>query len=942
MEIPEELTSRLHHDTSALALRPPVPGIIKELRAAERESAPWNSQNYTRVSASGSSRLHAGNVYNTHYHVNSAPPNNAARKDSDDSKLKQKFLDGLAFPHMNFRSASISAAHPKTCQWLVDCPEYQRWRDPSLQAHHHGRLWIKGKPGAGKSTIMKSLLNHTGKTHVDEMTVSYFFNARGVALEGSVEGMFRCILFQMASKVPLLLEGVRAADLSGYHKNGWPIDVLKELCREAVRLLTRENELNFYIDALDEGDVEDDVRDMVAFLEEITGRAQVDGHNIRVCLASRHYPNISVANSEELSLDAHQDHTGDIVAYVQNQLRINNQTLKAELSSTIVARASGVFLWVALVVKVLNKEADHGNHHLLKDKLQQIPDGLNELFDDIMEKANDDDRLIPAILWMLYAKEPLRPVQLYHAIMVTIGQLSVEKFANSLEQVNDSVIADYIVSSSRGLLEYTIPRYAAERRRTKASSYARRAKTQFIHESVREYFLSHGMRKLDGCLEEDFEAVCHVRLARWCQAYVQLFVQCGYFSKAKQAQFAIRCPLLEYVTKYSLVHAEEASKKECPDLIYAELPFETWLSVFQYRVEVPSTMLQLLVWRNCPTLVNIELEHNAHRSAEERQLYLNTRPSDSRGCAALQIATSLGHIDIARALIKSGADINLYCDRHGTPLHTAIQPIQASWPSRISHPAIDDGTGIFDGNTDRLLLPDNIEMVEMLLKQGADPNESNNTTPHNGALYFAVHTSQKEIVALLLKHGADPNAPKQGILYLAVSAAHKEIVEILLTHGADPNSTSRASPSPETVLNYAVKTRNVDMARLLLLHGADVNQKSEKSGLAVEIAVRQRDAEMVSVLMGSKELIDGSVITSDVAVLDALRGKALSVEGTSHSGLYDIMVLAIHRAWQSLLGDSRISSHLYLGSFLLLAISMLVLQMMLMGAPVFWILWHEK
>jgi adenylylsulfate kinase-like enzyme len=53
---------------------------------------------------------------------------------------------------------NIKNAHAKTCSWLIRKPEYLDWLNPSKLSQHHGFLWIKGKPGAGKSTVMKFAL----------------------------------------------------------------------------------------------------------------------------------------------------------------------------------------------------------------------------------------------------------------------------------------------------------------------------------------------------------------------------------------------------------------------------------------------------------------------------------------------------------------------------------------------------------------------------------------------------------------------------------------------------------------------------------------------------------------------------------------------------------------------------------------------------------------
>src|SRR6266487_6408241 len=76
------------------------------------------------------------------------------------SEQQQSYLDALAFPQIDSRLLNIKKAHDKTCMWLLEQSEYKDWLDPNKIPEHHGFLWVKGKPGAGKSTMMKYALAH--------------------------------------------------------------------------------------------------------------------------------------------------------------------------------------------------------------------------------------------------------------------------------------------------------------------------------------------------------------------------------------------------------------------------------------------------------------------------------------------------------------------------------------------------------------------------------------------------------------------------------------------------------------------------------------------------------------------------------------------------------------------------------------------------------------
>lgn len=123
------------------------------------------------------------------------------------SERRKHLLDSLKFDQMESRHMTIRPAELRTCEWLSDHPEYRRWQNPAKFIDHHGFFWIDGKPGAGKSTLMKAAYNRAksaSKHKPHHGVISFFFNARGTELEKSTNGMYRSILYQMLKRFPNL------------------------------------------------------------------------------------------------------------------------------------------------------------------------------------------------------------------------------------------------------------------------------------------------------------------------------------------------------------------------------------------------------------------------------------------------------------------------------------------------------------------------------------------------------------------------------------------------------------------------------------------------------------------------------------------------------------------------------------------------------------------
>lgn len=233
----------------------------------------------------------------------------------------------LKFAQIDYRKTAIKDNHAKTCQWLLSLPMYQRWLDYGEAQHHQGFLWIKGKPGVGKSTMMKYIyLQMRNKDQRQKvLTASFFFNARGEYLETSILGLYRSLLHQLLEGFPSLQHVFDNPDVvprSFTVNQSIHLTALKKLLRNAIMDLG-SREFTCYIDALDECD-EQQVADMVYFFEELADLTTKNGIRFRVCFSSRHYPYIDVRVGMQLILEDELGHLDDLTHYIKGNLRIKD------------------------------------------------------------------------------------------------------------------------------------------------------------------------------------------------------------------------------------------------------------------------------------------------------------------------------------------------------------------------------------------------------------------------------------------------------------------------------------------------------------------------------------------------------------------------------------------------------------------------------------------
>ena len=89
-------------------------------------------------------------------------PISPAPKGQAMSALESECLQQLSYSEFGARQDNINQELEGTCNWISQHPMYVQWLKKENVTSHAGLLWIKGKPGAGKSVIVKK---NTTKHH---------------------------------------------------------------------------------------------------------------------------------------------------------------------------------------------------------------------------------------------------------------------------------------------------------------------------------------------------------------------------------------------------------------------------------------------------------------------------------------------------------------------------------------------------------------------------------------------------------------------------------------------------------------------------------------------------------------------------------------------------------------------------------------------------------
>lgn len=383
----------------------------------------------------------------------------------------ESIIGSLSFTNFSHRESAIPKPHSETFQWLFthDQSTFGRWLEESDKLVY----WVTGKPGSGKSTLMKfmsqnPLLKDGLETWSDGLPLLlagfYFWNA-GTDLEKSQEGLLKSILYQCLRQMPSLVPRIfarRYTLVSIFGDNiplpEWTWEDLEQGIQSLASLSGQLFKLALFIDGLDE--FEGNHAELANIMKEMACK-----YEVKVCVSSRPWNVFSDAFKQNPSLKMEDLTERDIRRYVTGQLESNqgfcdrrdifpNQA--AELVNGVVNKARGVFLWVTIVVKRLLTGLTEGDSLSdLLDTLNEVPDNLsglyNSIWDSIKEEYRSDSSKIFQILRA--CESPLDAFTFWVALEDHPENIYYDKPSASQYHGVIKIITRRLASRTKGLLE---------------------------------------------------------------------------------------------------------------------------------------------------------------------------------------------------------------------------------------------------------------------------------------------------------------------------------------------------------------------------------------------------------------------------------------------------------------------------------------------------------
>ncbi|KAL8664663.1 MAG: hypothetical protein Q9168_007862 [Polycauliona sp. 1 TL-2023] len=341
-------------------------------------------------------------------------------------------IKSLSFAAISERKARIREVHPNTFNWIFrpqrsqtttgeaspaetesDCPlKSADYHVPAVSTecmfpmmnwlqNGDGVYWISGKAGSGKSTLMKFLHNHektlaalrswAGEKKL--VTANFFFWNLGTDLQKSQQGLLQTLLYHILRQCPTLVSKLCSESLynDDLQELEWSHVEMFGLLQDLSRQTLDTSRFCFFIDGLDE--FEGDHSEVIQLVNKLASAV-----DIKIVVSSRPW-NVfedayGVNHGQKLIL---QDLTrNDITRFVKENLQEDQRFRDLEASDNryedlveeIVARASGVFLWVFLTVRSLRRGLTNADTvPELQHRLRILPTELEMYFHHMLSSV---------------------------------------------------------------------------------------------------------------------------------------------------------------------------------------------------------------------------------------------------------------------------------------------------------------------------------------------------------------------------------------------------------------------------------------------------------------------------------------------------------------------------------------------------------------------------
>ncbi|KAJ6780745.1 hypothetical protein PWT90_04620 [Aphanocladium album] len=332
-------------------------------------------------------------------------------------------LDTLKFSKLHERFDSITVAEANTYAWLLPSSSAANGSAPVLSGHltrakktflswletGSGFFYTSGKPGAGKSTLMKFICRnqefyHCANRWAGDATLlmgRFFFWKPGQSEQKSINGMLRGLLYSVLEAQPDIA-AVAMPELCESLLTDKAFTVSDEDVKNAFQNMLRAFATNkkyvlmLVLDGLDE--FEGEHGDLLALMQSWVSQYP---STIKICVSSREYGIFEDFFSQSPKFRLHELTKDDMALLIASRFGTSKAFAKLPgrdldaVTPLMVAKAEGVFLWVILAVSSLEDGMEAGdikNAGELEGCVRRFPSELDDFLAHVHKSVGEYHR----------------------------------------------------------------------------------------------------------------------------------------------------------------------------------------------------------------------------------------------------------------------------------------------------------------------------------------------------------------------------------------------------------------------------------------------------------------------------------------------------------------------------------------------------------------------
>ena len=426
----------------------------------------------------------------------------------------------------------------------------------------------------------------------------------------------------------------------------------------------------------------------------------------------------------------------------------------------------------------------------IKSALASMPGELDELYREalvrIQNQAGNDGELGMRILsWVTHAKRPLSVDELRYGLAVEYSDIPehLEEFDEDNLLSPGSLIdvcAGLVIIDSNSQV------------------------VRLVHYTTQEYLDKERMQLFKGV---------EVDVSRACLTYLSYRIGTGFLDEETRSELIESHPFLDYACRHWFSHANNVLLSEDPIARFVEalarftssdsVVFSgclSWLLVDHFHSCLP---------RHNPNGEAYPYEVASRLGLEDLlDVLLDSRigPYPSLD-SSLVLASSYGHLNVARLLVQHGAAIDAIFSWSSGGTQSALEGACEGGHLAVVELLIMNGADIH-GRNDAIDPPihaaamsRNLDIIDLLLKKGVNVNARNRsgaTACHRAAVYVSI-----ESIRRLTDAGCDlelRDDDGKTVLLACNSSTNPEIIDMLLGRGADACAKNKEGKTLQDIM----------------------------------------------------------------------------------------------------------------------------------------------